>query len=133
MSDQAHPAAARLQSSAMVAAALITTLGAISAAFIQTGLFNKAPTASVSDFQPALASTTSFRFSPSTQPSTERSALTQTLSNMYMPPVESYSRPAPHIAEASFVGTIEQVNNTSPKLGSVRTEDARPDSGTQFT
>jgi hypothetical protein len=134
MSDQAHPAAVRLQSSAMVAAALITTLGAISAAFIQTGLFNRAPTASVSDFQPTLASTTSFRFTPSTQPTAERSPLTQTLSAMYMPQGESYSRPTPHIAEASFVGTIQPVSNTSPKLGAdVRSEVVRPDSGTQFT
>ncbi len=39
--SEAHPAAARLQSSAMVVAALITTLGAITAACIQTGVANK--------------------------------------------------------------------------------------------
>ena len=41
MSDQVHPNAVRLQSSAIVVAALITTLGAVTAACIQTGIFGK--------------------------------------------------------------------------------------------
>lgn len=134
MSDQAHPAAARLQSSAMVAAALITTLGAITAAFIQTGFISKAPTASMTDYKPALSGPMSFRFSPTPQPTDDRSPLNQTLSSMYMPPVESYSRSTPHIAEASFIGTIGPVNDHSPRFGAeVQSEVARPDSGTQFT
>ncbi|HZZ26798.1 MAG TPA: hypothetical protein VFE46_02225 [Pirellulales bacterium] len=52
MSDQAQHGAVKLQSSAMVAAAFITTLGAITAALIQTGWISKPPVALVSHMQP---------------------------------------------------------------------------------
>ncbi len=47
MSDNAQHGAARLQSSAMVVAAFITTLGAITAACIQTGLIVRPPAGSL--------------------------------------------------------------------------------------
>jgi hypothetical protein len=104
--NEAHPAAARLQSSAMVVAALITTLGAITAACIQTSMSGKAPAANVGDYSSLSTSPTSFRFTPSPQQADQRVTMARELRPLFTPTAEDAMRPTPRIASASFVGTI---------------------------
>jgi hypothetical protein len=109
MSDQAHPGAVRLQSSAMVVAALITTLGAVTAACIQTGLISKSPQVNIDGF-PASPQPNSFVKSRSALSPDEKFSMAREQRNPYVAQVEDAFRPAPRIAPASFVGTIEPLN-----------------------
>jgi hypothetical protein len=99
MSDQIHPAAVRLQSSAMVAAAIITTLGAVMAACIQTGWMSKAPAINVGGSSPSASQVIAEPFS-----------FVEKQRYNSVPPVDHISRPSPPIAGASFIGTIEPCN-----------------------
>ncbi len=108
--NEAHPAAARLQSSAMVVAALITTLGAITAACIQTGVAHKAPAVNVADYSSLGTSPASFRFTPSPQPADQHVTMARELRPLFTPAAEDTMRPTPRIASASFVGTIEPLS-----------------------
>ncbi|HEY2759125.1 MAG TPA: hypothetical protein VGI75_00240 [Pirellulales bacterium] len=109
MSDQAHPGAVRLQSSAMVAAALITTLGAVTAACIQTGLISKSPMVTVEGF-PASPQPSNFANARPSLASVEKFPTAREPRNPYVAQVEDAFRPAVRIAPASFVGTIEPLS-----------------------
>jgi hypothetical protein len=118
MSDQAHPGAVRLQSSAMVAAALITTLGAITAACIQSGFINRMPTANVGDFSASPTTTSGGNLASAPG---ERLSMARELRSFYAAPAENVMWRTPHIASASFIGTVEPLNE--PAAGGRQTAD----------
>jgi hypothetical protein len=99
----------------MVVAALITTLGAITAACIQTGVANKSPAVNVGEYSSLGSSSTNFRFTPSQQPADERVTMARELRPLFTPAAEDALRPAPRIATASFVGTIQPVNGDASR------------------
>src|SRR5262249_7122944 len=90
---------------------IITTLGAIGAACIQTGIISKSPTINVSDFVPSLPPTTNAGFVPTAQPSGERYSMARPSHSVYAVQQDTYLQPAPRIASAAFVGTIEPVRD----------------------
>lgn len=105
MSEQNHPSAVKVQSSAIVLAALITTTGAITASCIQTGLISKSPTVAVASSQ--MSATNS--------------------------PTSTFATPTPTPAptrQVSFLGTIEPVKETtyfaSPPSAMMRDRSVTP-------
>jgi hypothetical protein len=102
----------------MVVAALITTLGAITAACIQTGIGSKSPTANVGDFSPSPASppwNAASASSTLTARPEERVSMASSVRNLYASPADDVYRAKPRIASASFVGTIEPLNEGQPE------------------
>lgn len=130
MSDQTHPAAVRIQSSAMVAAALITTLGAVIAACIQTGIISKTPTVNVSDFVPS-AAPSGGGIGSTWSESFDRLSMVQPMHKAFVPAVQNNLRPAPRVASASFVGTIEPTSDQ--RATNSGSENSIPATNSQLT
>jgi hypothetical protein len=108
----------------MVAAAIITTLGAVTAACIQSGFISKPPAVNMGPQTSPVVSFSGYTLPNAPAPVESFSGAHER--GTYVPTTQSFSRPAPRIASAAFIGTIEPLRE--PAVESFRVYEPRSDS-----